>query len=93
MLGAAFIDYRLWRRWALPLYIVTLGLLVFIGFKGHAALGAARWIQIGPFQFQPSEPAKVVLAISIAALLCRGTLPQDPGALAAARSRSACRRC
>jgi rod shape determining protein RodA len=73
MIGTAFIDYRLWRRWALPLYVITLGLLVFIGFKGHSALGAARWIQIGPFQFQPSEPAKVVLAIAIAALLCRGS--------------------
>ncbi|MBV8580351.1 MAG: rod shape-determining protein RodA [Candidatus Eremiobacteraeota bacterium] len=73
MVGAAFLDYRVWRRWALPLYAVTLALLVFITFKGHAALGAARWIQIGPFQFQPSEPAKVVLAIAIAALLCRGS--------------------
>jgi rod shape determining protein RodA len=73
MLATAFIDYRVWRRWALPLYIVTVALLVFIGFKGHAALGAARWIQLGPFQFQPSEPAKVVLAIAIAALLCRGS--------------------
>ena len=74
MIGVAFIDYRLWRRWALPLYIVTLGLLAFITFKGgHEALGAARWIKIGSFTFQPSEPAKVVLAISIAALLCRGS--------------------
>ncbi len=73
MVGASFVDYRVWRRWALPLYVVTLGLLIFIAFKGHSALGAARWIAIGPFQFQPSEPAKVTLAIAIAALLCRGT--------------------
>ena len=73
MIGAAFVDYRIWRRWVLPLYVVTLGLLVFITFKGHSALGAARWIAVGPFQFQPSEPAKVVLAIAVAALLCRGT--------------------
>ena len=72
MVGCAFIDYRLWRRWAIPLYIVTVALLVFIGFKGHSALGAARWIAIGPFQFQPSEPAKVVLAIGIAAYFSRG---------------------
>jgi rod shape determining protein RodA len=79
MLGAAFLDYRVWRRWALPLYLVTLGLLVFIAFKGHSALGAARWIAIGPFQFQPSEPAKVTIAITVAALLSRGTFrkPQE----------------
>jgi rod shape determining protein RodA len=73
MVGLAFVDYRIWRRWALPLYIVTLCLLVFITIKGQSALGAARWIRIGSFQFQPSEPAKVVLAIAIAALLCRGS--------------------
>jgi rod shape determining protein RodA len=73
MIGVAFIDYRIWRRWALPMYVVTVGLLAFITFKGHEALGAARWIKIGSFTFQPSEPAKVVLAIVIAALLCRGT--------------------
>ena len=73
MIGVAFIDYRIWRRWALPMYVVTLGLLAFITFKGHEALGAARWIKIGSFTFQPSEPAKVVLAIAIAALLCRGS--------------------
>jgi rod shape determining protein RodA len=79
MVGAAFVDYRIWRRWALPLYVVTLGLLIFIAFKGHSALGAARWIALGPFQFQPSEPAKVTLAIAIAALLARGTYrkPQE----------------
>ncbi|MGD1067289.1 MAG: rod shape-determining protein RodA [Vulcanimicrobiaceae bacterium] len=71
MVGLAFVDYRVWRRWALPLYIITLILLVFITVKGQSALGAARWIRIGSFQFQPSEPAKVVLAIAIAALLCR----------------------
>ena len=73
MIGVAFVDYRVWRRWALPMYLVTVGLLAFITFKGHEALGAARWIKIGSFTFQPSEPAKVVLAITIAALLCRGS--------------------
>ncbi|MBV9438883.1 MAG: rod shape-determining protein RodA, partial [Candidatus Eremiobacteraeota bacterium] len=73
MLGLAFVDYGVWRRWALPLYVVTLGLLAFITFKGHEALGAARWIKIGAFTFQPSEPAKVVLAITVATLLCRSS--------------------
>jgi rod shape determining protein RodA len=98
MVGAAFLDYRVWRRWALPLYLATLALLLFIGFKGHSALGAARWIQIGPFQFQPSEPAKVVLAIAIAALLCRGTYRKIQELWGTARSSppsctSACRTC
>lgn len=73
MFGVAFVDYRLWQRWALPLYLVTVALLVFILLKGHSALGAQRWIAIGSFVFQPSEPAKLTLAIAVAALLARGT--------------------
>jgi rod shape determining protein RodA len=73
MFGVAFIDYHRWQQWALPIYIVTVLLLVFIAIKGHSALGAARWIQIGGFTFQPSEPAKVTIAIAVAALLSRGS--------------------
>ena len=41
---------------------------------GHSALGAQRWISLGPLgTFQPSEPAKLVLAISLAAVFCRGS--------------------
>jgi rod shape determining protein RodA len=71
MFGVAFIDYHRWEQWALPIYLVTLALLLFITLKGHSALGAARWIQIGNFTFQPSEPAKVTVAIAVAALLSR----------------------
>jgi len=73
MFGVAFIDYHRWQQWALPLYVLTLGLLVFIAIKGHSALGAERWIQIGSLQFQPSEPAKVTIAIAVAALLSRSS--------------------
>jgi rod shape determining protein RodA len=70
--GFAFMDYRKWQRLALPLYIVMVVLLAFILFKGNTAHGAVRWIALGPFQFQPSEPAKLIVAIAIAALLARG---------------------
>jgi rod shape determining protein RodA len=76
MFGAAFLDYHRWLRWWIPVYVVTLGLLIMIAIKGHSALGAARWIQIGGFTFQPSEPAKVAVAIVVAALLCRGSYRQ-----------------
>jgi rod shape determining protein RodA len=37
-------------------------------------MGAQRWISLGPLgTFQPSEPAKLVIAIALAAVLCRGT--------------------
>src|SRR5450755_243645 len=71
MFGFAFVDYHLWQRWAAPIYVLNVGLLIFILLMGHSALGAQRWISIGSFTFQPSEPAKLSLAIAIAALLCR----------------------
>ncbi len=74
MIGLSFVDYRSWQRWAPGLYIVNLLLLLFILRGGHSAMGAQRWISLGPLgTFQPSEPAKLVIAISLAAVLCRGT--------------------
>jgi len=74
MLAISFVDYRTWQRWAPGLYVVNLLLLLFILRGGHSAMGAQRWISLGPFgTFQPSEPAKLVIAIALAAVLCRGT--------------------
>jgi rod shape determining protein RodA len=68
------VDYRTWQRWAPGLYALNLLLLLFILRGGHSAMGAQRWISLGPLgTFQPSEPAKLVIAIALAAVLCRGT--------------------
>jgi rod shape determining protein RodA len=74
MVGLSFVDYRNWQRWAPGLYVVNLLLLLFILRGGHSALGAQRWISLGPLgTFQPSEPAKLIIAISLAYVLCRKT--------------------
>ena len=75
-LGAMYlfsrIDYRNFERWAPGLYIANLLLLAFVLKGGHHAMGAQRWIGLGPLgTFQPSEPAKLILAISVAYGLCR----------------------
>lgn len=73
MMGCSFIDYRNWKRWAPYLYGINIVLLLIILRAGHHALGAQRWISLGPLgTFQPSEPAKLFLAIATAAILCRG---------------------
>jgi len=72
MAALANVDYRNWRRWAPAAYGLNVLLLVFILLAGHHARGAVRWISLGPLgQFQPSEPAKLFVAIAIAAALCR----------------------
>jgi rod shape determining protein RodA len=73
MVGISMVDYRNWQRWAPALYAANLLLLLVILRGGHSAMGAQRWISLGPLgTFQPSEPAKLAVAISLAAVLCRG---------------------
>jgi rod shape determining protein RodA len=74
MVAISYVDYRTWQRCAPALYVLNLLLLIFILRGGHSAMGAQRWISLGPLgTFQPSEPAKLVVAIALAAVLCRGT--------------------
>jgi rod shape determining protein RodA len=74
MICVSLVDYRAWQRWAPGLYVMNLLLLLFILRGGHSAMGAQRWISLGPLgTFQPSEPAKLVVAIALAAVLSRGS--------------------
>jgi rod shape determining protein RodA len=74
MLAFMLVDYRNYRRWWPILWGVNLVLLLIIMRMGHSALGAQRWISLGPLgTFQPSEPAKLILAMCCAAVLCRHT--------------------
>lgn len=66
LLCFARMDYRVLRNYAMPLFFLTLGLLLMVKFFGAQRLGATRWITIGFFQFQPSELAKLVLIIVLA---------------------------
>jgi rod shape determining protein RodA len=62
----AAVDYaalaRVWR----PLLAATVLLLAAVDVLGRTALGAQRWIPLGPFSFQPSEVGKLLLIITLA---------------------------
>jgi rod shape determining protein RodA len=66
---AYVIDYHVWLRFAWWLYAFGFLLLALVIVKGHSALGAQRWIQVGSFQLQPSEFAKLIFVIAMAAYL------------------------
>ena len=55
-------------RWAWALWGGLLGSLAVVYVVGEAARGSNRWIDIGPFNLQPSEFGKVVLMIVLAGI-------------------------
>lgn len=71
--AAAVVDYHLCARFARHLYLLNLALLalVILPRVGHATNGAARWIKIGGFPFQPSEFAKLFVILTLAVFLSR----------------------
>ena len=79
---ASRMPYRSLRHLAPTLVVVSLGLLVAVLVVGQAVNGARRWLTFGPAVFQPSELAKVALAIWAAAYLARTPAPRTLGELA-----------
>lgn len=70
LLAVAAFDYRYVRAFAPILYGVTLlTLIIVLTPMGEVVAGARRWIDLGFFQAQPSELAKIATIVSIAAFL------------------------
>jgi rod shape determining protein RodA len=59
-------DYHLLERFAYPLYILSIFLLVLVLLVGKVYSGSQRWLSFGGFTFQPSEFAKIALVIVLA---------------------------
>jgi rod shape determining protein RodA len=64
--GVAAIHYRFYDSVSWPMYGVSLVMLVAVFVIGVERLGAKRWIEIGPLQFQPSEIAKIATTFVLA---------------------------
>lgn len=79
LIGFAFlflgfkIDYSMYRKYSAAVLgaAFVLLLLVFVPFLGRSAGGAARWIDLGFFSFQPSEVVKIALILYLADALTR----------------------
>jgi rod shape determining protein RodA len=67
------IDYHTIARLAYPLYAAVLILLAVVLITGKTSRGAQRWIPIGPFAFQPSEFAKLVLILVLASYYAKSS--------------------
>ena len=66
LFAIALIPTRLWQAVALPLYIVSVLLLVLVEFSGEAVKGAQRWLELGVVRLQPSELVKICLVLFLA---------------------------
>ncbi len=62
-------DYRGLQQYGSRLYVFNLIMLIAVMLFGHAALGAQRWIQLGPVSLQPSEFSKLIMIICMASVL------------------------
>jgi rod shape determining protein RodA len=60
------VDYRFWAEHARAIFVVLLGLLVYVLIFGVVRGGGRRWIPLPWFNLQPSEFMKVGVALILA---------------------------
>ncbi len=66
------LDYHIWRKFAWPLFIASIFLLLLLFTPlGMEIKGARRWLDIGPTTLMPSEFAKFAIIIFVPDLLVK----------------------
>jgi cell division protein FtsW len=76
MMSASRFDYRRLRLLAPGLVLTALAGCLAVLAIGVRVNGARRWIELGPATFQPSELAKLAIAVWAAAYLSRHPAPR-----------------
>ena len=66
MLILSLMDYSWIMNFQWFMYGFNIIMLLFVRIAGDSANGAARWIGIGSFRFQPTELSKIILIIFFA---------------------------
>lgn len=70
LIVASKLNYKLWKILAPYLYVFIGFVVLFTVFMGSASHGSARWLGVGSATFQPSEFAKVIVAMLVAQMCC-----------------------
>jgi rod shape determining protein RodA len=65
-LAVTLVDYRAFHRLAWTFYAGVVVLLLLVMVHGRHVMGARRWLSLGPVNFQPSELAKLSVALALA---------------------------
>jgi rod shape determining protein RodA len=78
MVAVALVDYRRLQAWAGVVFgVVVLVLGLLLTPLGSTSNGAQSWFNLGPYQVQPSEYAKVAMIVVLAAVF--GSAREPPG--------------
>ncbi len=64
-----------YRKWAVPVFVLGILMLVAVLLFGHVGKGAQRWLDLGFMKFQPSEIMKLIVPIMIAWFVSQSSLP------------------
>lgn len=73
MFAVARIDYSRFRELRVGIYSAMIAAISVVLVFGAAARGSRRWIELPFFRFQPSELAKLLLVVSLAAFVIERT--------------------
>ena len=83
MVLTALFDYRRYREAAPVSYVAVLVLLAMVVTGlGSERKGSQAWFQLGPFQLQPSELAKIVVVLTLASVIAHFNSELDARRLA-----------
>jgi len=66
MILIGFSNIKIFFHASYYIYVISLILLIAVGVLGHTAMGATRWINLGPLKFQPSELMKIGIVFALA---------------------------
>jgi rod shape determining protein RodA len=69
LIGAVLIDPQVYRRHSRILYGALIAMLLLVPVIGVEVRNTRRWIELGSFQFQPSEFGKLFVILFLAAFL------------------------
>jgi rod shape determining protein RodA len=69
MLAVARVDYSRFREIRVGIYSLIIASISLVLLFGAAARGSRRWIELPFFRFQPSELAKILLIVALAAFV------------------------
>ncbi len=71
LIAGTLVDYHLYTRFVRYIYVFNLLSLAVVLKFAHSINGAARWINIAGFKFQPSEFAKLCVILTLAIFLTK----------------------